>query len=123
MTRRRDIDPRIYLLTSIFTIGLGLAFVVLYIKTPLTNEVERTLYLIGASALFPAGVLWTVEHYFLHMPLEGEFKSVLEKYRTEQRWMETIQSAEKHSVLFPMKENLSLGACLKSLWTMKLAAR
>lgn len=98
MTTRkvRDIDPRVYLLISILTIGVGLFFIVLYIKTPITNEVERTLYLIGASALLPAGVLWTLEHYLLQKPIEDEYKSILDRYGEDRRLMETIQSAEKH---------------------------
>jgi hypothetical protein len=116
----RDIDPRVYLLISILTLGLGLTFIVLYIKTPTIKEMERTLYMIGASALLPAGLLWTIEHYFLTRPLEHEYETalkrcrdgyeavlkehydgyetVLKKYRDDQYLMETIQSAEKHNL-------------------------
>lgn len=108
--RKKDIDPRIYLLISIVTIGLALAFVVLYINTSPTSparEAQRTLYVIGASALLPAGVLWTIEHYFLRKPIEDDYElvldeyrasceSFLDKYRDNQLLIETIQSAEKH---------------------------
>jgi len=101
------IDPRIYLLLSVTTIGLGVFLLILYFKTPTTNEVERMLYLIGASALLPAGVLWTIEHYFLQQPIEYEYESILDRYRADQRLIldqyradqrltETIQCAEKY---------------------------
>lgn len=91
------IDPRVYLLISIFTIGVGLAFVFLYTQTTVPNEMQRTLYLIVASALLPAGVLWTVEHYFLQKPLEHKYESILEQYSKDQLLMEALQCAEKYN--------------------------
>ncbi len=114
----KKLDSRVYLLVSLLTIGIGIVFLLLYIKLPSGNDVEKLVYLICASSLLPAGILWTLEHYFLQKPVEDEYSSLLEKYRIEQekllnefqsdgqnllhesrsnqRIMEIIQSSEKH---------------------------
>ncbi len=111
-------DSRIYLLLSLLTLGIGVVFIILYAKVPEASDVEKTLYIILASSLLPAGILWTIEHYFLQKPIEHEYVSVLNQYRMErdkllseyaedgehllrqcrasQSLMELLQSAEKH---------------------------
>lgn len=111
-------DSRIYLLISLLTLGIGVVFIILYAKVPVTSDVEKTLYIILASSLLPAGILWTIEHYFLQKPIEHEYISALNQYRMERdkllsaykidsenmlrQWrasqslMELVQGAEKH---------------------------
>jgi hypothetical protein len=123
-------DSRIYLLISLLTVGIGVVFIILYAKIPAASGVERTLYIIFASSLLPAGILWTIEHYFLQKPVEHEYTSILNQYRTErgtllseyeadgqellgryranQNFMELMQSAEKHCLRGVSDERASL---------------
>ncbi|MBM4457214.1 MAG: hypothetical protein FJ011_05520 [Chloroflexi bacterium] len=95
------IDPRVYLLLSITTIGLGVVSLILYLRTPSTapQEAEKMLFLIFASALLPAGILWTMEHYFLQEPMEEGYQSVLEMYRDEQKRLIERYGMDQRSLL------------------------
>lgn len=115
---RKKFDSRIYLLISLLTVGLGIVFLILHIKIPSDLITEKTIYLICATSLLPAGILWTIEHYFLQQPVENEYVSILDQYQSEQvillnkfrvdghillhesrsnqRLMEIMQTSEKH---------------------------
>ncbi|MGD9579321.1 MAG: hypothetical protein AB7Y74_13865 [Syntrophorhabdus sp.] len=82
-SRKSSIDSRVYMLISLFTIGMGIVFIILYVRVPNINVTEKTIYLILSSAILPAGILWTIEHYFLQRPVEYQYISVLDQYRTE----------------------------------------
>jgi hypothetical protein len=45
------------------TLLCGALLVVLYIKTPETEVIEKTLYMILASAILPSGFLWGLEYF------------------------------------------------------------
>jgi hypothetical protein len=109
-------DPRVYALLSAITIGVGVFLAVLSFRTPDTSQMEKTLYIILASAMLPAGVLWTIEHYFLTKPAQYEYESILKQYRDDQELLATIQTIREHNFhsisgqRAPLVERVLLGA-------------
>jgi hypothetical protein len=69
-------------LVLVATIGLGVVFLVEHVRTPDSDVTQKMVFLIIASALLPAGVLWVVEHTLLLSPLLKEAKSMIEDIRT-----------------------------------------
>jgi hypothetical protein len=86
------------LLVFLLTVGLGVIFLIESLRTPSEHEIEKTLWLIIASALLPAGVLWTIEHYFLVKPLEDEYEILRKKLEETIEDTETLKSMRTHGM-------------------------
>lgn len=97
------------LLVLLLTVGLGILFLIEHFRLPGTQALEKTILLIAASALLPAGVLWAIEHYFLVKPLQDEYGSIQQKREKEFEIMrqklenriddlETLESIRAHGL-------------------------
>jgi hypothetical protein len=106
-SKRLSIDSRVYMLISLLTIGMGIVFIVMYARIPPASVTEKTIYLILASALLPAGILWTIEHYFLQKPVEYQYISVLDQYRTERNRLLDEYSDDSQYILQQFRVNQS----------------
>jgi hypothetical protein len=102
---RAMFDSRVYLLISLLTVGVGAIFLLLLTKVPKDAEVEKMAYLILASSLLPAGVLWTIEHYFLLKPVEHEYRAILDRYRSERETLLAEYAADGKKLLNRYREN------------------
>ncbi|MFH2065434.1 MAG: hypothetical protein ABIK15_09585 [Pseudomonadota bacterium] len=116
-TRRKkpiSIDSRVYLLISLLTIGMGIVFLILYARIPSVQATEKTIYLILASAILPAGLLWTIEHYFLQRPVEYQYISVLDQYRAERNQLLKEYDEDGQYILQQFRANQSRMEILQS---------
>jgi hypothetical protein len=103
--KQRLIDSRVYMLISLFTIGMGIVFIILYARIPPEDATEKIIYLILASAILPAGLLWTIEHYFLQKPVEYQYISILDQYRAERNQLMKEYSEDGQYILQQFRAN------------------
>lgn len=90
---------RVVVILIIFlTIGLGIVFLVEHFRTPDIHAMEKMIFLILASALLPAGVLWSIEHYFLVRPLENEYMTIIDRLNSKIDDTETFESIRNHGL-------------------------